>query len=158
MSSSGKAKKTQRKPPLRERNVYVIEVMPQWHHLVAPNLPDGKTCFYVGETGRDIRERFREHLTGETKPGRKKKASVQPFKNMLARNGQVPLRRNQDMKLREQMTGDRGSVRRRKPGKLAEAAKNLERDFVLELRREGHAVYPKRVGKDQIPFSSYASP
>jgi hypothetical protein len=48
-------------------NVYIIEIMPKWYSLVAEGLPSGKCCFYVGQTSKDISERYKEHRTGRSR-------------------------------------------------------------------------------------------
>jgi len=65
------------KPPREDWKVYVIEVDPvvRRHGAVVSANPDANPalpCLYIGQTGREIEERFREHQTGmgEKKGGR----------------------------------------------------------------------------------------
>lgn len=132
---------------MRGRRVYVIEIQPPWYELVAPGLPVGRRCFYVGETGKDIAERYREHRTGEVLHGRRPKSPAQVFAKMRGAQSGAALRRRVDVVLRRTMSD------RYPPAATPEEAGALEAQVVDELRRAGHAVYPKGVGS--APFEAY---
>jgi hypothetical protein len=131
---------------MSEYNVYIIEIMPRWHNLVAPGLSDGKKCFYVGETSILVAERYSEHRTGRV-PARR--SMVKPGKvfNRLRKETGKSLRRKRDVRLR------RSLMREYRSQLDGEAAKALEWEVVDELRSQGHCVHPKGVG--DIPFKSY---
>ncbi len=128
-------------------SVYVIEIMPKWHREVAPNLPSGRRCFYVGQTGRSVKERFREHLTGETKAGRRPKRPARVFAKLQRANSGERLRNREDISLR------RTIMARYEPQPDVPSAEKLEEQVVDDLRREGHCVYPKGLGT--VPFDDF---
>lgn len=142
--------KRQEKPDASGRRVYIIEIMPKWYDLVAPGLPSGKRCFYVGETGKDVSERFREHRTGGVKHGRRKKARARVFSRMANSNEGQALKKKEDLKLRR----ERMRSLPKQPDR--ESAEALEAATIDQLRREGHCVYPKGVGT--VPFEEYRGP
>ena len=127
--------------------IYVIEIMPLWHELVAPDLPEGKRCFYVGQTSHDVSVRYREHLTGTSAGGRKPKTTVRALKPIFKAKGSVPLQRNHDVTLRRTMMADYPQLT-----ELSEA-EALESKVVDDLRALGHCVYPKKLGS--IEFQAY---
>jgi len=127
--------------------IYIIEIMPRWHHLVAPDLPPGKRCFYVGQTSHDVAERYREHLTGKSKPGRRKKATVRALKPIFKAKGGAPLQRNVDVTLRRTMMAAYPTTTDQ------DEANDLEAKAVEDLRLEGHCVYP--VGLGETDFAAY---
>ncbi len=129
------------------RRVYIIEIMEKWHDLVAPGLPDNKRCYYVGETGKDVSERFYEHKSDRTKPGRRPKRRARVFDKIGKENGGRTLRKNIDVVLR------RGMMQAYDPQPDVHLAEALEASVVDELRRQGHCVYPRGVGT--TPFDSY---
>lgn len=145
-------KKKGKKAPGSPRTVYVVEIMPKWHEMVAPELPPGKSCFYVGETGKDDpRKRFQEHLTGESLPGERTKKPVRPIGRLLEANEGRPLIEGEDLTLRI----DLAERFNKQPWLGKDAAQRAERRAVISLRRGGHAVYPKKLGSEKIKFSSY---
>jgi hypothetical protein len=127
--------------------VYIIEIMPKWYELIAPGLPDEKCCYYVGETGRDVGERFKEHKTGRARPGRREKRRAKVFAKMDRENGGETLLKSEDVILR------RGMMKAYEPQPDKSQAEALEASVVDELREEGHCVYPRGVGT--IPFDFY---
>jgi hypothetical protein len=128
-------------------NVYIIEIMPRWHSLVAPGLSDGKKCFYVGETSVAVAQRFKEHKTGRTTKERAIMKSGAVFRRIRNQSGGESLRRRRDVVLRASLT-------RKYPSQPdGEASRALEWEVVDELRGQGHCVYPPKVGG--IPFKSY---
>jgi len=143
-----------RKSPKTQRRVYVIEIMPQWYDLVAPGLPSGKKCFYVGETGKDLGERFREHRTGKSLAGKKQKRT-RVFTRMRKSKGEQDLKNKVDLKLRRRMSEQHRPVRSAKARVLKAKADALEKLVIDELRLQGHAVYPKGPGTGSLPFGSY---
>ena len=55
--------------PDRLRRIYIIEIdadLARSIPSVARHLSPGQRCFYVGETGKDPKDRVAEHRTGET--------------------------------------------------------------------------------------------
>jgi hypothetical protein len=60
------------------------------------------------------------------------------------------LRKNVDTILRRSMTENLGWM-------TQEESERIEEALVLELRLDGHAVYPEKVAKDLLPFESYRS-
>ena len=128
--------------------VYVIEIGTQWCDVVAPGLPEGKRCFYVGQTGERLTDRYKEHRTGRPfKKGR----LIQPgkvFKRIREENGGETLRRNVDTFLLRSMTREYGTMSKAESEQLEEA-------LIVYLRQNGHAVYPDGGAKDLIPFDTY---
>ena len=118
----------------------MIEILPVWHEVVAPGLEPGKSCFYVGETGKRIRERFREHRTGKADEGKRLKPPVKVFRKIFAANGGTELRDGRDVLLRHDIN------RNYRPVKTKADADALEAAVITELRKEGHVVYPKSRG------------
>lgn len=137
-----------------ERRVYIIEIMPKWYELVAPELPDGRRCYYVGETAKELGERYREHLTGKSLAGRKPKRT-QVFTRMRKEQGGGSLKKKVDLKLRRTMSDAYRPVRSKKAKTLNRKAKELESRVIDELRRQGHAVYPKGKESGSIPFQAH---
>lgn len=135
------------------RHVYILEITEKWHPLVAPGLAAGKRCFYVGETGHDPRERFKEHLTGKSTPGRKAKRPAKVIAKMRKHQGGTSLRRNDDLMFREV----RARPYNKKPMITNGQSEAEERRAVLALRKAGHAVYPTGVGADVHAFGDYAA-
>lgn len=132
----------------RDCQVYVIEIMERWYDLVAPGLPPGKRCYYVGQTSKDLTVRYKEHRSGRPwRPGAQPQ-SAGVFKRIRGNTGGKILRKNVDTILRRSMTEDFGFITERD-------SKTIEKALVLRLREDGHAVYPKKVAKDLIPFDSY---
>lgn len=125
----------------------MIEILPRWYDVGAPGLPAGRRCYYVGETGKELTERYREHRTGEVLHGRRSKSPAQVFARMRKAQGGHALRRRVDVVLRRTMSD------RYLPVATQEEAEALESQVVDELRVAGHAVYPKRVGS--VPFEAY---
>jgi len=130
------------------RRIYIIEIMPKWHSLVAPDLPEGKRCFYVGETGKPIKERYWEHRTGNVKPGRRSKRTAVFTKMRNSQDGE-PLLPKIDVKLRRRMSEAFPSV------ETQDDSEALEAVVIDGLRRDGHAVHPK--GPGDIDFEDYKS-
>jgi hypothetical protein len=126
----------------------VIEIMPRWHELVAPELPSRKRCFYVGETARSVAERYWEHRTGWALPGRAEKARARVFSKMAQARPRGDLLNGEDVRLQRRMTLDLS------PQPDRAAARSLEAVVVDRLRGLGHCVYPEGVGT--IPFRDYA--
>ena len=120
----------------RKFRVYIIEINSGWYQLVANRLPAGKRCYYVGETGRAVEERFREHRTGTVRPGDAATKSVAPFSVMLSDNGGKPLSRKQDILLRRTL------MARYPPQRSRDEVRELERLVIDELRAAGNCVYP----------------
>lgn len=130
--------------------VYIVEIASRWHDLVAPGLPDGKRCFYVGETGRTVEERYREHRTGTVLSGRKAKRSAGVFAKLLAENNGEPLQRKRDVDLRRTL------MARYQPQPTSDESQELERQVIDDLRSEGHCVYPKdRLRPHKFDFKAY---
>lgn len=134
------------KTPKKSRRIYLIEIMPNWHLLVAPDLPDGKQCFYVGETGKDLTERYWEHHPGLAKKGRRKKRTAVFTKMRNSQDGDELLK-NHDVKLRR--------TRSKKYPVVATTKESvpLEAQVIDQLRRRGHAFNPEKPG--EIDFKSY---
>ena len=120
--------------------IYIIEIMPLWHHLAAPDLPAGKRCFYVGQTSHDVSVRYREHLTGKSTGGRSKKATVKALRRIFKAKDGGPLQRNVDLTLRRTMMAAYPQVAD------SVAADSLEAKAVDDLRELGHPVYPDGFG------------
>lgn len=131
----------------RQHTIYVIEILPIWHALVAPDLPDGARCFYVGQTAHDVAERYREHRTGQARFGRRSKKTVNALNPIFkAKNGEALVNRR-DIALRR-------TIMKRYPKVTdPDAANKLESQVVDQLRGEGNCVYPKGLG--DIPFDEY---
>lgn len=129
--------------------VYVIEIMAKWFDIVAPNLPAGRRCYYVGETGKTLGERYREHRTPKTVAGRREKRAAAVFAMMRKHQGERPLKRTVDVKLRRTISDLYREVATR------EESEALEQQVIDYLRSEGHAVFPK--GPGLIPFGNYRS-
>jgi hypothetical protein len=123
--------------------VYVIEIAPKWHGQISREPRRGKAVLYVGETGRALRERLDEHLTGKSLPGRKKKASVRPIGRMLHTNGGMPLIEGVDLIVRHDLAAPFNTV------PLVSSADNhrAERRAAKELRKQGHIVYSNGLKK-----------
>lgn len=130
------------------RRIYIIEIMPRWYSLVAPDLPEGKRCFYVGETGKSIKERYWEHRTGKVKPGRRDKRTAVFAKMRNSQAGDELLRKT-DVKLRRRLSEGYPSV------ETTAESEALEALVIDELRGDGHAVHPK--GPGTIDFDDYRS-
>lgn len=125
--------------------VYIIEVMPPWHELVAPTIAPGKRCFYVGQTGKDVSERYREHRVGVS-PGRRAKRPAEVFRKIRLAKGGADLVNKVDVKVRRTMFEGYPEM-----PTVAEA-EALEASVVDALRADGHVVYPRGIG--QIPFKA----
>jgi hypothetical protein len=123
--------------------IYIIEVMPRWYPTVAPNVRPGKCCFYVGQTGKDVAERYREHRRGP-RWDRRPKRPVEVFRKIRAAKGGADLVNKDDLKLRRTMFEPYPVL-----STQAEAEKR-EAEIVDQLRLEGHVVYPRGLGK--LPF------
>ena len=139
--------KDTRQSTSRQYTIYIIEIMPRWHYLVAPDLPPGKRCFYVGQTSHNVSERYREHLTGKSKPGRRKKATVRALKPIFKSKDGEPLERKVDVTLRRNMMAAYPTTTDQ------EEANDLEAKAVEDLRLEGHCVYPEGLG--ETDFAAY---
>lgn len=126
------------------RRIYIIEIMPRWHSLVASDLPEGKRCFYVGETGRDVEERYLEHRTGEVAPGRKAKRRTRVLARIAREKGQAELVDGVDIRLLRSLGG------RYRPVRTTDESVQLESDVIDEFRGKGHVVYPDTAGT--VPF------
>lgn len=134
------------------RRPYVIEITSKWYPLVAPGLKPGRRCYYVGETGKDIDERLREHLTGEALHGRRPKSPTRVFGLMRRDQENKPLVKNKDVYLRRTISDPYGVVTG------LDAATELEARIIDELRNEGHAVYPEGFGsRDFRSFETWSS-
>lgn len=142
------------KKPVMHRQVYIIEIMEKWYPEVAPDLPEGKRCFYVGETGKEPGVRFKEHRSRRSIGGNPP-SSGKIFKKMRRIRGLELLARNGDVRLRRKMAGKYRSVSSKKAKVLKGKAKKLEGQVIDELRAQGHAVHPKQDGT--IPFEKYRS-
>ena len=132
----------------RDCQVYVIEIMDRWYYLVAPGLPPGKRCFYVGQTGKDLTVRYKEHRSGRPRTAGARPQSATVFKKIRKETGGEILRKRIDTVLRRSMTEGIGWM-------STDESEMIEEGIVLKLRRDGHAVYPKKVAKDLLPFESY---
>ena len=149
-TSAGDAKA----PPDRLRRIYIIEIDPDLARSipsVAKHLSPGQRCFYVGETGKDPRDRVAEHRTGETHgrggqgKRRDKNTDVKFTKSIRAHLGRAATAH--EMPYRRKMSA------RYEPFTYDERA-DRECEVICELRAQGHLVYPKSVGSDEWPFES----
>lgn len=132
--------------------VYVPEIAPKWHDVAAPGIAAGKHCLYVGETSKEASERFAEHLVvGSSADVDGKKRPAGPFGRMIAANGGRPLVDGEDVILRPDLA-ERFNTR---PPIDRDASERAERRAVVALRKKGHAVYPTKVGSDDIKWSGY---
>ena len=129
----------------RGYRVYIIDVMPRWYHLVAPGIAPGKKCFYVGQTGKDVSERYREHRVG-VRYGRRAKRPVEVFRKIRAAKDGADLINKVDVKLRRTMVEQFAEM------PSVDEVGVLEASLVDELRAAGHVVYPRGLG--QIPFKA----
>ena len=127
------------------RRVYIIEIMPKWHSLVAPDLPEGKRCFYVGETGKDVEERYLEHRTGEVAPGRREKRRTKVLSRIARQKGSAELEDGGDIRLMRSTAGQYPAA------STVEDSEALEARVIDIYRRKGHVVYPDTAGNE--PFS-----
>jgi hypothetical protein len=123
------------------RRIYVIEICPKWYGLVAEGLPEGRRCLYVGETGKPVAARFRDHLTGRTDRDDDRDLSGRVFRRMRSDQSGGSLRRGVDASLRFDLFD------RIEPVSDQEAASVLEAGVIDELRRQGHCVYPEGAGE-----------
>lgn len=135
--------------PRLGRVLYIIEVQPKWHPLVAPNLTRGKSCFYVGETGRPIEERYQQHLQGVNSHARSSSSvrSVDPFKRISKQMKGADLVDGVDIVLRSELTAQYQSRTSEAASELAEAA------LIDRLRRRGHIAYPPAKKMTTILFT-----
>lgn len=117
--------------------VYIIEIMPKWFGIVAPGIRTGQRCFYVGETGRNIEERYREHRTGESLPGRRPKRPATVFGRMRKRQDGRPLLNKLDLKLRLTLSDKYLEVASQVE------AQELEGNAIDDLRKQGHSGLPE---------------
>ncbi len=132
------------------RRIYIIEIAPRWHSEVAEGLPAGRSCFYVGETGKAVPLRFQDHLTGKTLGSRGTNSSGAVFRRMRRLRGGAMLERGADATLRfDLMDGLETAADR-------DRAETVEAQTIDRLRADGHCVYPK--GPGAIPFESFRRP
>ena len=129
------------------RRIYIIEIMPRWHSLVAPDLHEGKRCFYVGETGKDIEERYLEHRSGEVEPGRREKRRTKVLARISREKGEKELIDGVDIRLLRSLGGRYPSVM------TTEQSVELESVVIDEFRGKGHVVYPDTAGA--VPFDKH---
>lgn len=149
-----KSKRKTSSPDRKRRRVYIIEIEPALARSmpgVAKHLSVDQRCFYVGETGKDPRDRVAEHRTGEThgRSGEGKRPdtntdvkftkSIREHLGRAATAHEMPYRRKMSAKY-EPFTYDERAER--------------ERSVICELRSQGHLVYPESVGSDEWPFES----
>lgn len=128
--------------------VYILEVAPQ----LARQLPKlrsfiqpGQRCFYVGETGKPVKDRIAEHRTGEPHGAGAKKVK----KCVLSDS----LRRLVGRRLTAEELAYRRKVSNRYPPvESRDAVLELERQAIDDLRAEGHIVYPESGGTGAYPF------
>lgn len=138
----------------RLRCIYIIEIDPDLARAipsVAKHLSPGQRCFYVGETGKDPKDRVAEHRTGEThgrtgkgkRPDRKKRVR---FTDTVRKHLGRPATKR-EMSHKKKMSA------KYEPFTYAEKDER-EQAVICELRSRGHLVYPESVGSDEWPFSS----
>jgi hypothetical protein len=159
------SKKKKKKGTPRERRIYVIEILtPREVPGLAPNLKAGKSCFYVGETGKTPEERFHQHLRGMASYARELEAyeafsvanpdakSRRPLRLAEAlqklskqRDGE-DLVDGVDIVLRYDLFSDR-HPRKGRPSAIKGEAKRID-----SLRRQGHVTYPKKQPHCKEPF------
>ena len=140
--------------PDRLRRIYIIEIdadLARSIPSVARHLSPGQRCFYVGETGRDPKDRVAEHRTGEThgrtgEGKRRDKPKRVRFTDAVRRHLGGPASAD-EMAHRRKMSA------KYEPFTYAEKDER-ERAVICELRSQGHLVYPESVGSDEWPFSS----
>ena len=149
-----KAKKKKSSPDRKSRRIYIIEIEPTLARsmpAVAKHLSEGQRCFYVGETGKDPRDRVAEHRTGEThgRSGEGKRpdkdTDVKFTKSIRAHLGRAAT--DHEMRYPEKMSA------KYEPFTYDEKSER-ECEVICELRAQGHLVYPKSVGSDEWPFES----
>ena len=118
----------------------MIEIASKWHPALADGLTEGRSCFYVGETGKPVSFQFQDHLTGRTRDGPGKNISGVVFRRMRKLQGGVILERGVDATLRFDLIDVIEPVADR------DQAEALESRVIDELRTEGHCVYPEGAG------------
>ena len=123
--------------------VYIIEVAAKWIPDVAPQASPGQRCFYVGETGKSLSERFAEHRTGRVKPGRRQRRKKVWLTDKLRELKGGALDRS-DVSLRRTMSDRYPEVATRTE------SEHLESRVIDDLRRDGHIVFPRKGGT--VPF------
>jgi hypothetical protein len=135
--------------PRSGRVLYVIEIQPKWHPLVAPNLSAGKSCFYVGETSQEIEERYAQHLQGVNSHAKSSSVvrSVDPFKSISKQLQGADLVDGIDILLRPERTA------RYRPRPDVESSERAEAALIDRLRRRGNVAYPRAKELTRIPFS-----
>lgn len=135
--------------PGRGRVLYIIEIQPKWHPLVAPNLTRGKSCFYVGETGKKIEERYAQHLQGVSSHARSSSVvgAADPFKSISKQMQGADLVDGVDILLRPELTA------RYRPRPDVESSELAEAALIDRLRRRGNVAYPRAKELTRIRFS-----
>ena len=141
-------------PPDRLRRIYIIEIDPDLARSipsVAKHLSPGQRCFYVGETGKDPKDRVAEHRTGETH-GRTGKGK-RPDKRKPVRFTDTVRKHLGRSATKREMSHKKKMSAKYEPFTYAEKDER-EQAVICELRSRGHLVYPESVGSDEWPFSS----
>jgi hypothetical protein len=134
--------------PRRGRVLYIIEIQPKWHPLVAPNLAAGKSCFYVGETGKKIEKRYEQHLQGISSHAKSSSivTSVDPFKSISKQMQGSDLVDGVDIVLLPELTADY------RPRTSKASSERAEAVLIDCLRRAGNVTYPPSKKLTRLPF------
>ncbi len=127
------------------RRVYVIELRPPWVTAVAgAKATPGRRCFYVGESAYSAEERTAQHCTSTGYRVAKVFKDARRAKSTTGDWRDASLIRGTDVWLRTRLFAGL-------PGfENAGDSEDLEAKVVDSLRRQGHLVYPRNVGR--VPF------
>ena len=138
----------------RLRRIYIIEIDPDLARSipsVAVHLSPGQRCFYVGETGKDPKDRVAEHRDGKTH-GRTGKGKRPDKRKPVKFTDTIRKHLGRAATAREMAHKKKRSAKY-KPFTYQEREER-ERAVICELRSRGHLVYPESVGDDEWPFES----
>jgi hypothetical protein len=134
--------------------VYILEAAPE----LAQQLPkirlfiqSGQRCFYVGETGKPVRDRIAEHRTGKPHGAGAKKVKKCQLSDGLRRLVGRPLTA-EELAYRKKASSRYPAVATR------DEVLGLEKQAVDDLRAQGHIVYPEGGGTGAYPFKQEAAP
>lgn len=153
------------RPPDSHRLLYVIKFDPMWWGVIAPSLINNgmrgrSACFYVGETGQAVHERFAQYLRGIS-TWRKEAETVKGLRAQGASpKPRTPVKPSEPMRLISDAKGEADLIagidielvphlyEKIDPVRV-DCAEGEEARLIDTL---GHVVRPKAVKTTHVPF------